>query len=71
MMPYATALINFKKHQRRLRMQQFDFTLLFIWYAVPFALLGLRAAHAGYKAWKKKSELRRLEKTVTPFTRKI
>jgi hypothetical protein len=70
-MSSATALIYFKKHQRRLRMQQFDFTLLFIWYAVPFALLGLRAVFAGYKASKKKGELRRLEKRVTPFTREI
>ncbi|MFW9960980.1 MAG: hypothetical protein ACFFDV_08175 [Candidatus Thorarchaeota archaeon] len=52
-------------------MLQYDFTILFIWYAVPFALLGLRAALAGYRAWKKRSELRQLEKEITPFTREL
>jgi hypothetical protein len=70
-MPYATALIPFAHPQRRFRMLQYDFTLLFIWYAVPFALLGLRAAFAGYRAWKKRSELRQLEKKITPFSREL
>jgi hypothetical protein len=52
-------------------MLQFDFTLLFIWYIVPFSLLGLRAALAGYRAWKKRTELRQLEAKITPFTREI
>ncbi len=52
-------------------MLQYDFTLLFIWYVVPFALFGLRAALAGYRAWKKRSELRRIEKNITPFTREL
>ncbi|MDH4213556.1 MAG: hypothetical protein OEV85_06515 [Candidatus Thorarchaeota archaeon] len=52
-------------------MLQYDFTLLFIWYAVPIGLLGLRAALAGYKAWKKRAELRQLEKKITPFTREL
>jgi len=70
-MPYATGLIPFILQQERLRMLQYDFTMLFIWYAVPFAFLGLRAALAGYRAWKKRSELRQLEKKITPFTREL
>jgi hypothetical protein len=69
-MPYATSLIPSIHSQVRTRMQ-YDFTLLFIWYVVPFALLGLRAALAGYKAWKKRTELRQIEKKITPFTREI
>jgi hypothetical protein len=52
-------------------MLQFDFTLLFIWYAVPFVLLGLQAALAGYRAWKKRTELRQIEKKITPFLREL
>ena len=52
-------------------MLQYDLTILFIWYAVPISLLGLRAALAAYRAWKKRSELRQLEKKTTPFTREI
>jgi len=70
-MPYATPLIPFTQSQERLRMLQYDFSLLIIWYVVPFALLGLRAALAGYRAWKKRSELRQLEKKITPFSREI
>jgi len=70
-MPYTSALISFTHQQKRLRMLQYDFTLLFIWYVVPFALLGLRAALAGYRAWKKRSELRQLEKKITPFAREL
>lgn len=70
-MPYTTALIPFIHQQIRHRMLQYDFTLLFIWYVVPFALFGLRAALAGYRAWKKRSELRRIEKNITPFTREL
>ncbi|RDE14034.1 MAG: hypothetical protein C4K48_06885 [Candidatus Thorarchaeota archaeon] len=71
MMPYATALIPFAKEYDGPRMLQYDLTILFIWYAVPISLLGLRAALAGYRAWKKRSELRQLEKKTTPFTREI
>jgi tryptophan-rich sensory protein len=70
-MPYATALIPFTQQQERPRMLQFDFTLLFIWYAAPFALLGLQAALAGYRAWKKRTELRQIEKKITPFSREL
>lgn len=52
-------------------MLQYDLTILFIWYAIPISLLGLRAALAGYRAWKKRSELRQLEKKTTPFAREI
>jgi hypothetical protein len=50
---------------------QFDLTLLIIWYIVPFGLLGLRAAYAGYQAYQKRKEMRRLEERITPFTREI
>ena len=52
-------------------MQQFDLTLIAIWYIVPLALLFLRAAYAGYKVNKKKKELRKIEERATPFTGKI
>jgi hypothetical protein len=52
-------------------MQQFDFTLLFIWYLVPFTLLGLKAALASYRARKKKAELREIEGKITPFAREL
>ncbi len=70
-MLYTTGLIPFFNQHERLRMLQYDFTLLFLWYAIPFALLGLRAALAGYRAWKKRTELRQLEKKITPFTREL
>jgi hypothetical protein len=49
---------------------QFDFTLLIIWYVVPFLILGGRAALAGYRAKQKRDELRRLEEGITPFSDK-
>jgi len=52
-------------------MLQLDFSFLILWYVIPFALLGLRAALAGYKAYQKRQEIRRLEKRITPFTREI
>lgn len=52
-------------------MLQIDFTFLILWYVVPFGLLGLRAALAGYKAYQKKQEMRRLEEKITPFTSEI
>ena len=52
-------------------MLQIDFTFLVLWYVVPFALLGLRAALAGYRAHQKRQEMRRLEERITPFTREI
>ncbi|MFX1484136.1 MAG: hypothetical protein ACFFCP_13225 [Promethearchaeota archaeon] len=50
---------------------QFDMTLLIIWYVVPIIILGGRAALWGYRAKKKRDELKQLEKKSTPFTRKI
>ena len=49
-------------------MLQLDFTFLILWYVIPFALLGLRAALAGYRAHKKRQEMRLLEERITPFT---
>jgi len=49
-------------------MLQFDFTFLILWYVVPFGLLGLRAALAGYRAYRKRQEMHRLEERITPFT---
>ncbi|MGY5871321.1 MAG: hypothetical protein RTV72_03660 [Candidatus Thorarchaeota archaeon] len=70
-MHYTTPLIQFDFTKTRIDMLQFDLTLLVIWYVVPFGLLGLRAAYAGYKAYQKRQELRRLEKKITPFTREF
>ena len=67
-MRYATALTLFNLQKNRIDMLQFDMTLLILWYVVPFGLLGLRAALAGYRAWSKRQEMRRLEKKITPFT---
>lgn len=67
-MQYTTALIQFKILRDRIEMLQFDFTFLILWYVIPFALLGLRAALAGYRAHKKRQEMRRLEERITPFT---
>lgn len=67
-MHYTTALIPFKFLRSRIEMLQFDFTFLILWYVIPFALLGLRAALAGYRAHKKRQEMRRLEERITPFT---
>jgi hypothetical protein len=50
---------------------QFDMTLLIIWWGVPLLILGGRAALAGYRAKKKRDELKRLEENSTPFTRKF
>jgi len=52
-------------------MLQFDMSLLIIWYTVPIGLFGLRAVYAGYRAWQKRQELRRLEEKITPFTSKF
>ena len=46
-------------------------TLLVIWYVVPALLIGGQAALAGYRAKKKRDELRRLEENSTPFTGKF
>jgi hypothetical protein len=67
-MRYATALIRFKFRRNRIEMLQMDFTFLIIWYVVPFGLLGLRAAYAGYKAYQKRQEMKRIEERITPFT---
>jgi hypothetical protein len=67
-MRYATALIRFKFRKNRIEMLQMDFTFLIIWYVVPFGLLGLRAAYAGYKAYQKRQEMKRIEERITPFT---
>jgi hypothetical protein len=67
-MHYATALILFKFLKSRIDMLQFDISFLILWYVVPFALLGLRAALAGYRAYQKRQEMRRLEENITPFT---
>lgn len=52
-------------------MLQFDMTMLIIWYVVPLGLLGLKGAYAGYRAWQKRQEMRRLEESITPFTSKF
>ncbi len=70
-MPYATGLISFIFEYARLRMQQFDLTLIAIWYIAPLALLFLRAAYAGYKANQKKKEVKKIEERSTPFTSKL
>jgi hypothetical protein len=48
---------------------QFDFTILIIWYIVPFLILGGRAALQGYRTKKKRDQLRKLEESVTPFSK--
>jgi hypothetical protein len=50
---------------------QYDFTYLIIWWVVPIVILGGRAGLAGYRARKKRQELKRLEETSTPFTSRI
>jgi hypothetical protein len=50
---------------------QYDMTMLIIWWVVPIAILGGRAALAGYRAKKKRDELKRLEESSTPFTSKF
>jgi hypothetical protein len=67
-MRYTTPLIQFNFWITRIDMLQFDMTLLILWYVVPFALLGLRAALAGYRAHQKRQDMRRLEEKITPFT---
>ncbi|TFG99226.1 hypothetical protein E4H12_03505 [Candidatus Thorarchaeota archaeon] len=67
-MQYATALIRFILQKKRIVMLQFDFGFLILWYVIPFALLGLRAAFAAYKAYRKRQEMRLLEERITPFT---
>jgi len=46
-------------------------TMLIIWWVVPMVLIMGRAALAGYRAKKKRDELKRLEESSTPFTRRI
>ena len=70
-MRYATALIRFNFQKNRIDMLQFDFTFIILWYVVPFGLLGLRAALAGYRARQKRQEMHRLEERITPFTSEI
>ena len=67
-MRYATALIRFNFQKNRIEMLQMDFTFLILWYVIPFGLMGLRAALAGYKAYQKRQEMKRLEEKITPFT---
>ena len=67
-MRYATPLIPFNFLRDRIEMLQLDFSFLILWYVIPFSLLGLRAAYAGYKARKKRQEMKRLEEKITPFT---
>ncbi|MHA1950896.1 MAG: hypothetical protein ACW987_13615 [Candidatus Thorarchaeota archaeon] len=50
---------------------QLDMTMLIIWWTVPMIILFGRAGLAGYRAKKKRDELKRLEKSSTPFTRRI
>lgn len=50
---------------------QFDMSLIIIWWIVPIIILVGRAAFAGYRAKKKRDELKRLEKRSTPFTGKF
>ena len=67
-MQYTTALIRFKLLKSGISMLQIDFSFLILWYVIPFALLGLRAAFAAYRAYQKRQEMRRLEEKITPFT---
>ena len=69
-MPYTTSLILFTFQLIR-RNMQFDMTMLIIWWVVPIALLAGRAGIAGYRAKKKRDELKKLEENSTPFTRKF
>jgi hypothetical protein len=50
---------------------QADFTYIIIWWVVPIVILGGRAALAGYRARKKRQELKLLEDKSTPFTSKF
>jgi hypothetical protein len=50
---------------------QMDMSMLIIWWVVPIIILGGRAGLAGYRAKKKKDEIKRLEESSTPFTRKF
>ncbi|MGD9395488.1 MAG: hypothetical protein PVJ05_03580 [Candidatus Thorarchaeota archaeon] len=50
---------------------QYDMTMLIIWWVVPIVILGGRAVLAGYRAKKKRDELKRLEESSTPFTSKF
>ena len=67
-MHYTTPLIRYNFYKDRLNMLQIDFTFLILWYVIPFALLGLRAVLAGYRAYQKKQEMRQIEERITPFT---
>jgi len=50
---------------------QYDYTFIIIWWVVPIVILAGRAGLAGYKARKKRLQLKRLEEKSTPFTSKI
>ena len=50
---------------------QFDTTFIIIWWIVPILLLAGRAGLEGYRAKKKRDEIKRLEERSTPFTRKL
>jgi hypothetical protein len=50
---------------------QFDITFVIIWWIVPIILLVGRAGLEGYRAKKKRDEIKRLEEKSTPFTRKL
>ncbi|MFW9981457.1 MAG: hypothetical protein ACFFE3_06050 [Candidatus Thorarchaeota archaeon] len=50
---------------------QFDMTMLIIWWVVPIVIIAGRAGLAGYRAKKKRDELKKLEENSTPFTRKL
>jgi hypothetical protein len=50
---------------------QFDLSFIIIWWVVPMLILLGRAGLAGYRAKKKRDELRQLEENSTPFTSKF
>ncbi|MFW9926189.1 MAG: hypothetical protein ACFFDM_05410 [Candidatus Thorarchaeota archaeon] len=69
-MPYTTSLTLFINQMKRQKMQ-FDMTMLIIWWVVPIVIIAGRAGLAGYRAKKKRDELKKLEENSTPFTRKL
>ncbi|MFW9797021.1 MAG: hypothetical protein ACFFE2_08285 [Candidatus Thorarchaeota archaeon] len=50
---------------------QYDYSFILIWWIVPMLILAGRAGLAGYRAKKKRDELKRLEEKSTPFTSKF
>ncbi|MHA1964835.1 MAG: hypothetical protein ACXACG_06305 [Candidatus Thorarchaeota archaeon] len=50
---------------------QIDLSYLIIWWVVPIVILGGRAGLAGYRARRKRQELKQLEENSTPFTSKL